>query len=849
MTSSRRFIERWVLSIWVGLAVFVLPFASRAQQPVVRPTPLPALGRSVAGNDDSTAIVQNPANLRFLPATELRWSGVFLDESAEVLQQGHALMAGFSSQGMPLGLGVRFDIIDPPAVAALTSLGRSVGYQYLTLAGAMGSDNASLGFSWQRSYSDTTLLHGFGSWTAALSSRPVDFLGVSLIARAFNEPKSDAGWPLYRSYVIATALRPLGSRRIELGLEGEYIDEAGGWWIPRATLGVDVPYFGRLRGELSVSDPAEEVQESRAWTAGVSLALWGNAMGGSIELGGGVAFGNGLGVTAGNRALSNLNGDIAFRFFREPTGAEAADYALEIPIEQTPDARQHVALLRKLWTLADDEPAVRAVVLELRASPGETFAHVEELRDAIGRLRQRGKKVLCHFDNGGAKTLYLCSAADRTLMTRSGNLSVAGLRMRYLHIKRLLDKLGVKADFIRIGEHKSAPEGYTRSESSDITRADRTELLQQLELGFTGGVAHGRGLSAETLRKTLAGGPFTAPDSVRAHLVDGIAYSDELEGEVQRLTGLSLPLLEDHRAPVAPKYFGPQRKIALVYIEDGDLVDGRSKTYPFIGMSVVGSYTISDVLDQVASDPTIGAVVLRVESPGGSSSAADAMWRAVERANTVKPVVVSMGGVAASGGYYLAAPARRIFANSTTVTGSIGIYYGKADVTELMRRVGVDVEVYKTSPAADAEAVYRPFTEEERKRLTQTLRQHYDLFVERVASGRGLQKSEVEKVAQGKVYSGRQAVARGLVDELGGLRQAFAYARQLANLGPDAPVVELPKPDQSLLGRLLGVEGIHERSESAVPKPLADVAKALAPFAVHRGDQPMMRLEFAPVVE
>jgi protease-4 len=225
------------------------------------------------------------------------------------------------------------------------------------------------------------------------------------------------------------------------------------------------------------------------------------------------------------------------------------------------------------------------------------------------------------------------------------------------------------------------------------------------------------------------------------------------------------------------------------------------------------------------------------------------MWRAVERTNQVKPVVVSMGGMAASGGYYLAAPARRIFANAATITGSIGVYYGKADVSELMRRVGVDIEVYKTTPNADADSVYRAFTPEERQRLRATLRYYYRLFVERVAKGRNLDPKAVEQVAQGKIWTGRQASTRGLVDEIGGLRQALAYARRLGNLSPDSPVVELPPPDGSLLGRVLGVQGLHSQESPSLPQPIADLARAAAPFAVHQPDQPLMRLEIAPVVE
>jgi protease-4 len=236
-------------------------------------------------------------------------------------------------------------------------------------------------------------------------------------------------------------------------------------------------------------------------------------------------------------------------------------------------------------------------------------------------------------------------------------------------------------------------------------------------------------------------------------------------------------------------------------------------------------------------------------------------------------VIVSMGGYAASGGYYISAPGTRVFANASSITGSIGVFYGKADVSRLLDRIGVDVEVYKTTEHADADAFYRPYTSEERAQGEHQLREFYDLFVSRVAEGRKLDKAAVDAIGQGRVWTGEQAKDKGLVDEIGGLRQALAYARRLGGLSEEAPIVELPRIESSLIGRLLGVSGSVETGAAhagADPKPSAeagavtlrslaqllpnglighadDVVNALTPFLLYSSEQPLMRLEdFTP---
>jgi protease-4 len=370
--------------------------------------------------------------------------------------------------------------------------------------------------------------------------------------------------------------------------------------------------------------------------------------------------------------------------------------------------------------------------------------------------------------------------------------------------------------------------------------------LAQYERYLAGGIAMGRKLSVDAVRKSIAKGPFLATEAKAAGFVDDYAFDDQIEKFVQGWAGRDIPLLDDHRSDRFPKTYGNGRRIALVYV-DGDMVDGRSITIPLLGEKLVGSYTIVDTLKKVREDPNVGAVVLRIESGGGSSMAADVMWRAVDITAKAKPVIVSMAGAAASGGYYIAAPGTHVFANPLTVTGSIGIFYGKADISELLRRIGVNVETYKTAPRADAESIFRPFTPDERRELEHKIGQFYDLFLSRVADGRKMTKKAVDAVGEGRVWTGEQARDRHLVDELGGLRQALAYARRAANLPEDAPIVELPEIQTSLIGRLLGLEGVQAKMPTALPPEVLDIARALAPFAIQPPDQPLAHIEMVKI--
>ena len=249
------------------IAVASLSNEASAQTYPARPERLPAFGRSVASDDDTTSLVVNPANLAFLPAAELRWSSAYLEENARALWQGHAIAVGTPIPLVPLATGLRFDIVDPPSAT------EEPNYQWLTWGLALGtSDTAALGFSLQRSYSRASRFQALSSWSFGLSTRPLDQLGLAFAAHDINGPRNRAGGRMHPAYDMGLVLRPIASRLLELGVEARYQDDPVGYWIPRASLGIGVPYVGQIRADFKVIDPSEEAR-NREWLASAMLVI------------------------------------------------------------------------------------------------------------------------------------------------------------------------------------------------------------------------------------------------------------------------------------------------------------------------------------------------------------------------------------------------------------------------------------------------------------------------------------------------------------------------------------------------------------------------------------------------
>jgi protease IV len=811
-----------------GLAAGTVLFGSSLAH-AQRVERLPEFGSSIVSSADGASLSTNPANLGYLVGPEFRWHGVYLDDDVSAPYEGHSFSLSTWLPYIRVATGLQLDLVAPPSGSPLPQ------YQWLTWGLAFrGDPNNSLGFSLQSAFSDDPFLDTLTSFSAGYTSKPFNGLGFAFVANDINAPNGRPTGTLGRSYEAGLAVRPTGSRALELGLETTYFEDEESW-APRATLGIDAG-IGRISGEFSVSDPLDADQ--RAWLAAGGLSVYWNRMDRSAEFGGGVVTGDALGQSGTINGYST----VAFRSFREPVGFEPQRYAVRLRVEGTPNGRIHVAFLRQLWSLAR-EPNVDAVVFEIRESPGASLASLEELRDAVFELRRRGKRTLCHMEDGDGGSLYFCSATNKVLLNPAGGVRFAGMRSRHIYLARLLEKLGVKAEIVRAGKHKSAPEQFTETGSTDVSRADKVDLLQQFERGYSEGIAVGRNISVADVRASIGKGPFSSKEAEQAHFVDGFAFDDEIDKAVQGLTGRATRVVSDARRRVAPETFGNERFVALVYV-DGDIVDGRNQSVPFLGLEVTGSYTIAETLKALRDDPRVGAIVIRVDSPGGSSMASDVIWRQVQLAAKVKPTVVSMGSVAASGGYYLAAPATRIFASPMTVTGSIGVFAGKADISELMNRIGVDVEVYKTHERADADSFFRSLTDEERAALQGKVDEFYQLFLDRVASGRNLKREAVHEVAQGRVWTGEQALAHGLIDELGGLRQAIAWAEVKAGMPEHSPIVELPRIEQPFLARLLGLPTLRESLlQMPMPDGMTQAVRGLAPFVIHPDNVVLARME------
>ena len=801
-------------------------------------------GRSVVLDDTSQAIVANPANVAWLPAPELRWTWVHCPNEVVKVGCGHSfevatpLLFGFST-------GIRFDLVQPPW-GGPEDVGVGFPYRgsdFVWFTWALGlklGEHAALGLSLEDTSSRNPYVASLFGITAALSWRPNTHFGFAAVARDFNRPSPaiipiplENNLPVLDSrYTFGIGLRPTGRRDIEVGVELQYyqgVDQ----WLPRGTLGLDVPAFGRLLASVEVTHFPNDAQRGVVGTAGLEAHFAG------LGAGGGALFGNGLGSngTVGEYVTASIAG------YTQP-GIPRPARAVWIRLESTPSTRGHVALLRKLWRLADD-PNTEAVVLVLRAEPAGSFAHAEELADALRVLRARRKKVLCSFEDAGAKSLYVCANADRTVVTPAGGVRYAGLASQYVYLKGLLDKLGIRADFVRIGPHKSAPEQFTNEHAGPIAAADYADLLGQQEAVFVRNMSLYRHLSEERIRDETRKGPFVASEAESAGFVDATAFDDELERVVRELVGRDVAYVKYEEETKAPEVFGGPPKIAILYL-DGDIVDGRSQHIPLLDMRLVGSYSMADTIKKLREDSTVRAVVFRIESPGGSSLASDVMWRELMLLAKEKPLIVSMGTVAASGGYYVASASRNIFALPLTITGSIGVFYGKADVSGLLGKIGVTVDTFKTAPRADAESFFRGFTPEEEQELHHKVEQFYDTFLDRVSRGRGLTKEQIDAVGRGRVWTGQQALERRLVDHLGGLREALEAARAAAGMSADAPIVEVPQETESLVEMLLDAAGGGHESLSldSIPPALRDMARALGPLLVYRSDEPLARLEW-----
>lgn len=446
----------------------------------------------------------------------------------------------------------------------------------------------------------------------------------------------------------------------------------------------------------------------------------------------------------------------------------------------------YLTLLRRLHAAAGD-PEVTGMVLKIENAPF-SFAQIEELRGIVKEARANRKPVVAYLEESGSNGAYLlASGCDQIYLHPASELALVGLSAELQFFKGTLDLVGVDAQYAKRAEFKSAPEQWTNSRSSGPAREEMNALLDDLFGTLTAGIATGRGKTVDEVTQLIDKGPFTAREALDNGLVDALVYPDELE-ERLRVTFPNGFNLEEGYAE-APDMSGwePQRAIAVVTV-DGGISSGESSSGGLLGGASTGSKTVVRALDQARRADAIKAVVLRVDSPGGSAFASDEIWRAVERVKDEgKPVIVSMGGYAASGGYYVASGADAIYALPSTVTGSIGVYSGKFNVEGLFAKLHVETEHFNRGRNASMYSMSKPFDDVEMAALDRLTGETYQQFKDRVQSGRHLTADQVENVARGRVWSGTDAAERGLVDAFGGFFDAVERARSEAGIREGAP--------------------------------------------------------------
>lgn len=829
--------------------------AAQDDIPYTRPTegvllPVP----SITETREATALAVNPANLSFLDSWNLVYVGAWVQSQEHLSGQGHGVFFGFPIG--PLSFGVAAEGLTPPdSVRSWQglddrlrfSLGLSVHFKRAV----------SLGLAYRTLwFYDAGELH---TLDLGLTVHPINYLAISFVASDVTAPQYRENPSQFapRRFNVGLTVRPLANDRLSLSGELLYLygDDYRRTDVSAVLSGMIVDGIS-LRARFGAEGIRNDDHETGYFVDGaVAFDLPNIGVGVSMH---GQVYPDDKSRYEGTTWQVRFSGD------------EAPSITMPRPLRNS-----HAVLLKvtqklgtyglagygRLFERILEDNGVDMVVL--RPDPETlSLASAQEFRRHIAKLQQAGRKVVCYFTEATGPVYLGCAGADHVWINPAGAVRMSGLVTQRLYFKNLFDKLGVKADIVRIGAYKSAPEQFTRSGPSEASVEQMDRYLDTVYEQILGDLTEDRSLGdIEAAKGLLESGPYTAREAEKKKLVDKIVPLDELGEELNKLAGGSL-FLDDRygQATLRHRRYLDAPAVAVVHI-NGDIVDGENLDIPILDIQMTGAETLVQILRQLREDRLISAVVLRINSPGGSAMASDIVWREVMALRKEKPVIASLGSVAASGAYAIASAANEIYSEATTLTGSIGIYYGKADLSGLLSKVGIDVTTFKRGEHADAESWARPYTEKERERLKDLIRQYYDLFRERVVAGRGrgFTMEIVDKLGRGRIWSGTDAKHHLLVDRIGGLYDAIDRARVLGRVPADIRVFHHPKPPGSVIGRLFNLlqskvnfKGSLARSQGPLERiftrtSIGRLLRSLVPFAEQDPDRPQARLPFASI--
>ncbi|MEB3223625.1 MAG: signal peptide peptidase SppA [Candidatus Sericytochromatia bacterium] len=751
------------LPLALSLAAAALPAPALAQAALL-PSELGNVS-SVATLEDASALGINPAALTFQRSSEL-----FLGRSVNGLDQTHLFLtgggAGFGWQQVRAASGRQLNAFSFGGGSELLG-GLSLGgrFSYMQFLDGVGGNSPDFGLS--------LLYRPTGWFSAGLTA---DHLNRPLVAAAVAGGQAE---PLSRRYRAGLAVRP-GTERITLSVDAQWLEGAPPSTIVPA-LGLQLePWPGlTLR---AITDPQLNA------SVGVGLQL------GHL----GAGFLSGVTSRFGGSDMAYLtSSDLEPRRALRPGTGRMAYLRLEgsladVPrslIELRADTYPGVLHLTRRIAEARNDSRVTGLVVDLRGV-GAGLASLQELRDAIADFKTSGKPTVAFVTDPSLPEYYLAVAADKVVMHPAGALDAKGLAITTPFFRGLFEKFGVQPQFIGIGKYKSAPEQYTRRDLTPPAVEQEQALLSDAYDAIIEGITRARKLSREDVKKAVAKGALTPQAAKEKGFIDEIAYPDQVPDLVERQAANTYHLTE-----YKPDTWALPDALAVVTVSGG-MQRGESDRGGLLDGPAAGSATVTRALREARRNDRIKAVVVRVDSPGGDAIAADEMGREIDLLRLAnKPVIVSMGDVAASGGYWLAATGTRIYAEPGTITGSIGVFTGHFAVKGLLDKLGVTTQTLKRGVHADMDGPHRALTEAETTLLREQARHTYGQFLERVAKGRRMATTRVDEIAQGRVWSGVRALDIGLVDKFGGLEVAIADAQAQAGLDPRRSVVEFyPKP-------------------------------------------------------
>lgn len=809
------------------LTVCCILFAAHTVHSQVAPRPtdgIPIPDRSVTTQADAASIEVNPAGLGFLESTELRY-GLDLSNFGDTLRDQHGVYMGAGTSFIAAGAGIQW--LDRSINGAAPSR-----YQKYSLGLALRpSDAFSFGAGLHIFGSPTSRqLDGTTSLDIGTQLRVSRHMALGLAMRDVNQPFLTAGDGESMRLIPGAAIRLLGDR-VEVDTDFAWtVGEGELAWRPRIKVRPveGLGLFARAAVPI-VGPDAGAVGPEFVLTSGLALSLGRTGLDAGATVRGGSSDGETFaGLTQQVWFNSRRHGSLlapAGRWVRIDLNGNIAERATSGLL--VANRRSFLDLLLGLDEVSRSR-RVDGVVLQV-GNTSLGWAQAWELRRAVDRLRDRGKKVVAFMSRSSFKATYIATAAQRVVMLPSHPFEPAGLSSTKITYADALARVGIEAEFLRIGKYKSSPERFIRSKPSEPALEQTEAYIDAIWEQVIAGIAGDRDLSPEKVKKAIDAIPLLPDEAIEQGFVDEVAYREELDKHIRQKLGansiVSLAEFQNRR----PRQWAGGPEIAVVYV-DGSIVNGESGRTPIVDELLSGSDTLGRVLDHLGRDPNVQAVVLRVDSPGGSAVASDLIYRDIRQLAQKKPVVTSMGDIAASGGYYVAAGADQIYATPNTLTGSIGIFSGKFSLGRFFKAVGVNHVNIRRGERADQFGIFEPWSTQQRERVAKSIHYMYRLFLHQAGRTRPLTAEEIDKVGRGRVWAGEAAIEQKLVDHRGGLLAAIRRAEDLAGLPPGRAVYRSYPDTRSFLS--LSGGGL-----SGVAKWLVKVTKGKDAASGHRGSE------------